>query len=195
MTGLSDLGHGEWLLTMKVGDSSFSVRTGEKLVYKKRARRAQQDWLRMPVGGITKEDADAYVAWLSRTGRVMGARLCSEFEWERAARGADAREFPGGNSLEGDDANLDETYSKDPANAGPDEMGSHPASVSPFGLHDMAGNVIEMVRSTVDPSETIVRGGAFFLPSMVARSTNRISIAPTYRDPAGGMRVCAPAPR
>ena len=82
-----------------------------------------QDWLRMPVSAISFEDAQAYVAWLSHTGRVPGARLCDEREWERAARGADARAFPGGAALEQDDANFDRTYGRIAAGFGPDEVG------------------------------------------------------------------------
>ena len=51
--------------------------------------------------------------WLDRTGRVPGARVCEEREWERAARGADDRMYPHGDNLEPDDANFDETYGKD----------------------------------------------------------------------------------
>ena len=49
------------------------------------------------------------------------------------ARGADDREFPGGDFLDPDDANFDETYAREPASMGPDEVGSYPASRSPFG--------------------------------------------------------------
>ncbi len=193
--GLRDLGHGKWLLTMKVGDSEYRVPSDEKLVYKKRKRRVIQNWLQLPAGGITQDDADAYIAWLANTGRLQGAHICSEEEWERAAKGADAREFPHGEVLEPDDANYDETYDKDPAMVGPDEVGAHPLSVSPFGLHDMAGNVAEIVRSTIDPREHVVRSGGFFLASMTDRTTNRMAVAPSFRDPAGGLRVCAAAPR
>ncbi len=51
-------------------------------------------WQDLPVVGITADDAKAYAAWLSGTGRVPGARLCTDDEWERAARGSDGRAYP-----------------------------------------------------------------------------------------------------
>jgi serine/threonine protein kinase len=72
-----------------------------------RARRWLGDQgLHLPVSGVTSEDAEAYVRWLSTTGRVPGARLCSEREWERAARGADGRELPRRDPLAAEDAEI-----------------------------------------------------------------------------------------
>ena len=98
----------------------------------------------------------------SSTGRVPGARLCNEREWERAARGADDREFPHGDHLEPDDADIDQTYGKEPLAFGPDEVGSHPASRSPFGLDDMCGNVFEWTTSSLAPNEHVLRGGGYY---------------------------------
>ena len=90
------------------------LREGEKLRLP-RAERSEQDWLLLPVAGISFHDARAYAEWLSRTGRVPGARPCTEFEWERTARGDDDREFPSGDVLRPADANFDATYGKQAA--------------------------------------------------------------------------------
>src|SRR5207237_9071692 len=135
-------------LAPQTGSRVQVVREGEKLRLP-RAERAEQDWLRLPVAGISFLDARAYAEWLSRTARVPGARLCNEMEWERAARGADDREFPGGDALRPTDANFDATYGKQPQAFGPDQVGSHPGSRSPFGVDDMAGNVWEWVESSL----------------------------------------------
>jgi len=96
--------------------------------------------------------------------------------------------------LDPDDANFDETYGRDAAAMGPDEVGSHPASRSPFGLDDMAGNVFEWTTSSLDPGKSVARGGAYFYDRMTARSTNRNPLEPGLRDPRLGLRICAAAP-
>ena len=141
--------------------------------------------------GLTFDDAQAYAAWLDQSGRLNGARLCTEHEWERAARGADGRRFPGGETLDPRDANFDETYARDPDAMGPDEVGAHPGSESPFGLHDLAGNVYEWTAGAQGPGQRVARGGAYFFGSLSARSVNRNIVAPDFRDGTLGLRVCA----
>jgi serine/threonine protein kinase/formylglycine-generating enzyme required for sulfatase activity len=191
---LEDLGADVWRLTLQPTKRAYVARTGEPIRYEARDLRAVQDWLRFPVSGVSLEDAEAYTAWLSSSGRVPGARLCTEREWERAARGADGREFPHGDRLERDDANIDETYGKNPLAFGPDEVGSHPASRSPFGLDDTCGNVFEWTASSLVPGEHALRGGAYYYDRTTVRSTNRQVAEPSIRDPNVGVRVCAGAP-
>jgi eukaryotic-like serine/threonine-protein kinase len=176
----------EYRLVITPGTVSYSARTGEPIVYPARPRRARQDWLRFPVSGITADDAEAYAAWLDRTGRISGARLCSEMEWERAARGADDRRYPHGYTLDADDANFLATY----AEGGPDEVGSHPASESPFGLHDTVGNAYEFTRRSPDGT-AFVRGGAFGFDAMVDQIPNRQLAEQGFGGLYVGLRVCA----
>jgi formylglycine-generating enzyme required for sulfatase activity len=183
---------GSWHLSLQPSAIAYEVRAGQKLRYSKRDRRQEQDWLRMPVAGIPFESAKAYAAWVAR--RVPGARLCSELEWERAARGADGREFPHGDTLEPDEANVDVTYGKEAGGFGPDEVGSHPASRSPFGVDDMAGNVWEWTRSSMEKDRPVVRGGAYYFGANTARSANRELPEAGLRDQSVGMRLCADLP-
>ncbi|WP_224363500.1 bifunctional serine/threonine-protein kinase/formylglycine-generating enzyme family protein [Hyalangium versicolor] len=186
---------GTWVLHLQPSSAPpYVVRAGEKLRYAKRDRRGEQDWLRMPVTGIAFDDAEAYTKWLARTGRVPGARLCSELEWERAARGVDGREFPHGNRLEPDDANVDLTYGKEPGGFGPDEVGSHPLSRSPFGVDDMAGNAWEWAIAWLQPNKPMLRGGSYYYASNSARSSNRELPERTLRELSVGLRVCADSP-
>jgi formylglycine-generating enzyme required for sulfatase activity len=159
--------------------------------YEHRTTRAEQDWTRFPVGAISYDDAVAYAEWLDRTRRVPGARLCSEYEWERAARRADARMFPAGSALAPDDANIDVTYGRDPLAFGPDEVGSHPASRSPIGADDMAGNVWEWTRSVEAADGPVQRGGGWYFSELDARAMNRELGEPTQRHPNSGARICA----
>lgn len=189
-----DLVDGVWRLRLQPGDVRYEARAGEWVRYASRSRRQEQDWLQFPVSGVSFRDSEAYVSWLSISGRVPGARLCSELEWERAARGVDGREFPHGDRLGPDDANIDSTYGKQPGGFGPDVVGSHPASRSPFGVDDMAGNVWEWTRSWLEPGRAVARGGSFGFAATSARSTNRELPDPSLRDVGMGLRVCADPP-
>jgi formylglycine-generating enzyme required for sulfatase activity len=183
-----------WHLALQPSSRRYEARVHESITYAGRNRRIRQDWLRFPIGGISPADVDRYLAWLRNSGRLPGARLCSELEWERAARGADDRLFPHGDDLAADDANFDLTYDRTDGAYGPDEVGAHPASRSPFDVADLAGNIGEMVASAEFPDGLAIRGGGYYFSAAVARSTNRTSIPRSFRDVASGLRVCADAP-
>ncbi len=192
--GLAEV-RGGWQLTFQVSSDPYTARSGEPVRYQGRDRRASGEWRWFPVSGIGADDAEAYTRWLDATGRVPGARLCTDHEWERAARGADAREFPASASLLlPDDANFDETYGKQPRAFGPDEVGAHPASQSLFGVNDLTGNIFEWVVSTLSPDPYAVRGGAFYFGQLTGRSTNRWLPERTLRELTQGVRVCASYP-
>jgi formylglycine-generating enzyme required for sulfatase activity len=180
-------GAGHWRIELQPADRRYSAAWGQPLRYTGRTHHAAQDWRRFPVIGISAEDATAYAAWLDRTGRVPGARLCSEVEWERAARGADGREYPGGHTIEPDDANIDITHG--PELMGPDEVGAHPASTSPFGLADMSGNAFEWTVS--EQGGFILRSGSYQHDGKTADLTNRSPMNAGVRDAALGLRLCA----
>jgi formylglycine-generating enzyme required for sulfatase activity len=197
MIRLEALPGDRWRLTLRPTTQTYVALDGEPVRYGKRDRRSVQDWRRFPVTGISFEDAEAYAAWLDRTGRVPGARLCTEQEWERAARGADGRRYPSGNRMDPDDSNHDLTYGREPLGFGPDEVGSHPASRSPFGLDDMAGNVWEWTRSGEDRAMPVNRGGTWYHDcDLTCQSVNREPAERTQRTPLLGLRLCAtPSPR
>ncbi|MEO8698493.1 MAG: SUMF1/EgtB/PvdO family nonheme iron enzyme [Kofleriaceae bacterium] len=189
---LAEIAPKRWQLALTPTTRKYIGEPNRPLHYEGRTLRADQDWMRFPVASISFEDALAYTAWLDRTKRIPGARLCDEYEWERAARGADGRTFPGGEVLGPDDANIDVTYGRDPLAFGPDEVGAHPASRSPVGADDMAGNVWEWTRSVALPDAPLARGGGWYNAALSSRSANReVGAEPTQRNVLMGVRVCA----
>ena len=93
-----------------------------------------------PVVNVTWDEARAFTAWLSTRLPGIEARLPTEAEWEYAARGSDGRRFPWGNRLP-DPSRA--TYGQNPYTGRPARVGSTPGGMSPFGVHDLAGNVYE----------------------------------------------------
>jgi eukaryotic-like serine/threonine-protein kinase len=185
--GITPDGAGHWRFDLEVYGKHYAAAWGKPIIYPGRKSHEMQDWRLFPVLGVSAEDVKAYAAWLDSTGRVPGARLCSEIEWERAARGADGRAYPGGESIEPADVNLDFTHGNE--RMGPDEVGAHPGSTSPFGLVDMVGNAFELAAS--EKAGYTIRGGSYSHDRVTAQLPNRGNAPDTMRDSVVGFRLCA----
>ena len=95
-----------------------------------------------PVVGVTVESAMRYCAWWSaETGRSV--RLPSDAEWEKAARGGDARLYPWGQGVDSGWAFTSENRPARVAHGLFAKPGSLPFDRSVYGVMDLGGNVRE----------------------------------------------------
>ncbi|MGC4092104.1 MAG: SUMF1/EgtB/PvdO family nonheme iron enzyme [Polyangiaceae bacterium] len=152
-----------------------------------------------PVSFVSFVDAQSYC-------RFRRARLPSEAEFERAARGRDGRRYPWGNLYNGHLLNHGRlgVLENDPADGYAElaPVGSFPEGRSPEGVLDLAGNVAEWQqdpyreRSTdAAPDDTpsaprVVRGGSFLNGAAFVRGAARERVHPATRRPDIGLR-CA----
>jgi formylglycine-generating enzyme required for sulfatase activity len=166
---------------------------------------------REPVANVAWTDALAYARWLGgalatwsgtppelaeRLRAGWAVRLPTEAQWEKAARGTDARIWPWGNELRRDRAHF--------GARAPTAVGAIACPECPYGLADMAGNVWEWTRSPYqsypfDPDGAlgdldaealfVMRGGSYGDMEQNVRAAVRGGADPGARRPFIGFRV------
>ena len=157
---------------------------------------------RRPVVNVSWEDAQSYVAWLSReTGESY--RLLSESEWEYAARAGTVTRYWWGDDIGRNRANCYGCGSRwDFERTAP--VGSFAANG--FGLHDVHGNVWEWVQDCWNDSyagapgdgsawesgycaRRVLRGGSWLYIPRYVRAAIRGRHVTGYRVINAGFRV------
>ena len=97
-----------------------------------------------PINNITWNAADEYCKWKEK-------RLPTEAEWEKAARGTSAQTYPWGNGPPSDTlARYFQTWTKEEKHKVMVPVQALTEGQSPYGLHNMAGNVKEWVDDWYD---------------------------------------------
>lgn len=138
-------------------------------------------------------------SWTS-AGEVCAAqhkRLCLESEWQFACEGEEMRPYPYGFVRDATACNIDRTDLGKP-NAGLRDLrapiSAYPRCVSPFGVHDMSGNIEEW--TTLDHGRAPQRSsmkGAWWLPGKNTCRARTLGHGEIYRGPQVGVRCCADA--
>lgn len=155
-----------------------------------------------PVVCVSWNQAHLYCRW-------AGARLPSEAEWEKAARGTSGRRYPWGDQPPSCDlAILSDESGLGCGRGSTWPAGSKPAGASPYGALDMAGNVWEWVADSylsdyyVNAPERnppgpdfgmghVVRGGSYLNPPAALRSAQRLGNLPLNAFDSLGYRCAA----
>ncbi|MFZ2649317.1 MAG: formylglycine-generating enzyme family protein [Burkholderiaceae bacterium] len=170
---------------------------------------------RRPVTGVSWDDAQAYLAWLSRRTQKK-YRLLSESEWEYAARAGTTTPYHAGPAIDPNAANIADKQSATAASSRPGGFGIPVAgkqtvpvgSYAPnaFGLHDVHGNVWEWVEDCVNDGyagapadghawtsgncvKRVLRGGSWADYAVGARSAIRSGLGTGNRGRTIGLRV------
>ncbi len=158
-----------------------------------------------PITCVDWFQARAYCSWADK-------RLCTEAEWEKAARGVDGRPYPWGDEPPTCERVIWEPNESGCGTGAAWPVGSKPAGAAASGAVDMAGNVWEWVGDWYDadyyknspdsdpqgPQEGVqrsVRGGSFGTSGVAfLRVDARGYFAPESGDDDLGFRCCKSLP-
>jgi len=171
-----------------------------------------------PVIYVDWSQAQAYCEWRG-TSTGSDTHLPTEAQWEKAARGTDARAYPWGDTFDGTKVNFcdkncpfdwaDKTVDDGFADTAP--VDSYESGQSPYGIYNLAGNVWEWtadwysetyyqsspLKNPLGPdsgTSRVLRGGAWYNGDSYVRSADRNWLDPSYTDNNIGFRCARSLP-
>ncbi len=114
-----------------------------------------------PVTFVSWDDANAYAQW-------AGKRLPTAEEWEMAARGIAGQHYPWGDTFDAQRINMNHV------SKGPAAVESYADDLSPYGVYDMGGNVMEWTSTAYqgDPNFYVLKGSSWAGKVFEARGAN-----------------------
>src|SRR5438128_1916358 len=159
---------------------------------------------------IHAEQPVRWVNWLEATGYCLwaGKRLPTEAEWEKAARGTDGRIYPWGNEPP---TPTQAVFGLKEGAETVSPIGNRDTGRSPYGIHDLAGNLYEWVadwydetvytsnpaidpRGPVEGTVKVQRGGSYLNNPYRLRASFRTKSDPTEHAPNVGVRCAQDVP-
>jgi formylglycine-generating enzyme required for sulfatase activity len=125
-------------------------------------------------------------------------RLCLESEWQFACEGEAMLPYPYGLRRDAKACNIDQLHLGKPQSGLFDlraPVTAYPACLSPFGVHDMSGNVEEWATRdhATAPNRSTMKG-AWWLPGKNTCRAATLGHGETYTGPQVGARCCKDAP-
>jgi len=157
-----------------------------------------------PVVLVDMASTRAFIAWRSAHD-LREYRLPYELEVERAARGADRRLFPWGDTYHPSFAATSASFSSDPGY--PPSVNAFPLDVSPYNVHGLGGGVSTRCEDPYaasgptrrgdtwsvargEPDTCVAKGGTYVSGTGKSRISSRVRASHGLRAYSLGLRLC-----
>ena len=129
-----------------------------------------------PVVHVSHHDATSYASWARK-------RLPTALEWEKAARGELGYLYPWGDRPSVAKCNVRESGIRSTT-----AVGTYRSGISPYGIHDLTGNVWEWCNTETSPGRFVLKGSAFTSPFEAGQAPAVNDAAATMTDDDTGFR-------